>query len=144
MYLWIYYFAPVITNDSQRSYSFGKTQNVEVPELSQEKKFNVSLQKDFVFCFHTHIQTHTHTYTHTHTHTHTHKTFLVLQKIFYGGDRRSSILRTYSTSPNPLTNTSTAPQNNLLEQFLFPKVQYQNFSKKCWHNCQIRVSWLRR
>ena len=61
MYLWIYYFAPVITNDSQRSYSFGKTQNVEVPELSQEKKFNVSLQKDFVFCFHTHTHTHTHT-----------------------------------------------------------------------------------
>ena len=108
----------MITNDSQRSYSFGKTQNVGVPELSQEKKISVSLQKDFIFCFHTHTHTHTrihththterdrhtHTHTDTHTHTHTHTTFLVLQKIFHGGDRRvqnvrSNILRSHSTSP---------------------------------------------
>ena len=57
-----------LQQDSQSSYSFGKTQNVGVPELSQEKKISVSLQKDFIFCFHTHTHTHTHAYTHTHTH----------------------------------------------------------------------------
>ena len=37
--------------DSQSSYSFGKIQNVGEIELSEEKKCNASLEKDFIICF---------------------------------------------------------------------------------------------
>ena len=36
---------------SESSYSFGKIQNVGVPEVLK-KKFGVSLGKGFIFCFH--------------------------------------------------------------------------------------------
>lgn len=39
------------------------------------------------------------------------------------------------------TTTATAAQNNFLEQSSFPKVQYYNFLKKCFHNCEIKDDW---
>ena len=41
-----------LRQDSQSFYSFGKIQNVGEKELSEEKKFSVSLEKDFIFRFH--------------------------------------------------------------------------------------------
>ena len=41
-----------LRQDSQSLYSFGKIQNVGEKELSEEKKFSVSLEKDFIFRFH--------------------------------------------------------------------------------------------
>ena len=37
-----------LQQDSQSSYSFGKIQNVGEAELFEEKKFSVSLEKDFI------------------------------------------------------------------------------------------------
>ena len=37
-----------LQQDSQSSYSFGKIQNVGEAELFEEKKFIVSLEKDFI------------------------------------------------------------------------------------------------
>ena len=47
--------------DSQSSYSFGKTQNVGSVETSEEK-VSVSLEKDFIFCFHFYIYIYTYIY----------------------------------------------------------------------------------
>ena len=44
-------FSEFLQQDSQSSYSFGKIQNVGEIELSEEKKCNVSLEKDFIICF---------------------------------------------------------------------------------------------
>ena len=41
-----------LRQDLQSSYSFGKIQNVGETELSVEKKFSVSSEKDFIFRFH--------------------------------------------------------------------------------------------
>ena len=38
-----------LKQDSLSSYSFGKAQNVESPELKNKKKISISLEKDFIF-----------------------------------------------------------------------------------------------
>ena len=46
-------FSGFLRQNSQSFYIFGKIQNAGGPELSGKKnKINVSLMKDFIFCFH--------------------------------------------------------------------------------------------
>ena len=44
-----------LQQDSQSSYSFGKIQNVGEAELFEEKKFSVSLEKDFILYIYIYI-----------------------------------------------------------------------------------------
>ena len=41
-----------LRQDLQKPYSFGKIQNVGETKPSEEEKFSVSLEKDFIFRFH--------------------------------------------------------------------------------------------